>query len=330
MRALVSGGAGHVGSHLSAQLLDAGHDVICVDNLSTSLRSNLAALFPHREFSFWEKDVTEPFASNHKIDWIFHLASPASPPDYLTRPLETLSVNSVGTLNLLRLADSHGARFLYASTSEVYGDPEVHPQPETYWGHVNPNGARSCYDEGKRFGEALTFAFGRRNSLDTRIVRIFNTYGPNSRPDDGRMVPNFICQALRGEPLTIYGDGTQTRSLAYVTDTARGILAVMEADGIAGEAFNIGNPEERTVEQFAAEVARACGVDDRVEYRTLPADDPSRRCPDISKIRSKLGWEPLTSFDEGLERTVAWFRSTLTDIAVHGGASSPDPAFKML
>jgi nucleoside-diphosphate-sugar epimerase len=315
MRALVSGGAGHVGSHLSAQLLDAGHEVICVDNLSTSPRSNLSPLLSHEGFAFWEKDVTEPFASNHKIDWIFHLASPASPPDYLNRPLETLSVNSTGTLNLLRLADAHGARFLFASTSEVYGDPEVHPQPETYWGNVNPNGPRSCYDEGKRFGEAVTFAFARRNDLDTRIVRIFNTYGPNSRPSDGRMVPNFICQALRGEPLTVYGDGSQTRSLAYVTDTARGIMRVMEESGLEGEAFNVGNPEERTVAEVAAKIARVCGVDLEIEYETLPVDDPTRRCPDISKITGRLGWEPLTSLDEGLERTVSWFRSTLAHAA---------------
>lgn len=300
-----------MGTHLCQQLLERGHEVICVDNLSTAPRSNLASLLNVTGFVFWEKDVTESFASNRKLDWIFHLASPASPPDYLALPLETLSVNSVGTWSLLRLADAHGARFLYASTSEVYGDPEVHPQPETYWGNVNPNGIRSCYDEGKRFGEAATVAFARRNELDARIVRIFNTYGPNSRPDDGRMIPNFICQALRGDPLTIYGDGTQTRSLAYVTDTARGIISVMEAPGLGGEVFNIGNPEELSVAECAAEVARACGTGLCVEYRALPADDPTRRCPDISKIRSRLGWEPVVSLPDGLQRSVSWFRGTL-------------------
>jgi nucleoside-diphosphate-sugar epimerase len=289
-------------------LLERGHEVVCVDNLSTSERSNIASLLQLDGFAFWEQDVTEPFASNRKVDWIFHLASPASPPDYLSLPLETLSVNSSGTWNLLRLAEAHGSRFLYASTSEVYGDPEVHPQPETYWGNVNPNGVRSCYDEGKRFGEAVTFAFARRNQLDTRIVRIFNTYGPNSRADDGRMVPNFVCQALRGEPLTIYGTGEQTRSLAYVMDTAEAILAVMDPPGLSGEVFNVGNPEERTVNEVAAEIARICGSEFRTERRDLPTDDPTRRCPDISKLQNRLGWQPRTPLSAGLQKTADWFR----------------------
>jgi nucleoside-diphosphate-sugar epimerase len=311
MRALVSGGAGHIGSHLCALLLRDGHTVICVDNLSTGHRRNLTALLGSPRFVFVEHDVVLPFDPPAPVDAVFHLASPASPLDYLSHPLETLAVNSQGTWNLLRLAEQHGARFLFASTSEVYGDPHVHPQPECYWGHVNPNGVRSCYDESKRFGESLTLTYGRQGRVDVRIVRIFNTYGPHSRPDDGRLVPNLIAQALRGEPLTIYGDGRQTRSLCYVTDTAAGIAAAMIMPDTSGEVINLGNPDERSVLDFAQVIARVCEVPLRIVHEPLPIDDPVRRCPDITRARRLLGWEPRVSLEEGLVQTVAWFRSIL-------------------
>ncbi len=313
MKALVTGGAGHVGSHLCSALLDAGHEVICVDNFSSGKESNIAAAANRRGFSLLRADVTYPLDVTDDLDWIFHLASPASPPEYQRIPLETLAVNSKGTWNLLDLAQRRRARFLFASTSEVYGDPEVHPQVETYWGNVNPNGPRSCYDESKRFGEALTATFVREGLVDARIARIFNTYGPNSRPLDGRMVPNFIWQALRGLPMTIYGDGSQTRSLCFVHDTVRGLMLLMSTKETTGEVVNIGNPEEHTVKEFAQLIGMACGKEYRAQYLPLPQDDPSRRRPDIGKARQILGWEPEWSLKDGLNATVAWFRTRLDD-----------------
>jgi len=311
MRVLISGGAGQIGSFLCRSQIARGNEVICVDNLITGERDNVRDLLDSPGFTFLEHDVTIPLPTGLNVDAIYHMASPASPPEYVTIPLETLAVNSEGTWNLLRLAKTTSARFLFASTSEVYGDPDVHPQPEEYWGRVNPNGVRSCYDESKRFGEALTVAYVRAEGVDARIVRIFNTYGPNNRPNDGRMVPNFISQALRNEPLTVYGSGSQTRSLCYVSDTVAGIELTMNTDLTPGVVLNIGNPEEHTVDEFAREISLACGVSYRSVEREMPEDDPSRRCPDISRARRLIQWEPRVSLREGLTRTVAWFRERM-------------------
>jgi nucleoside-diphosphate-sugar epimerase len=309
--ALVSGGAGFIGSHLCAALLERGYAVTCLDNLVTGSAENIAAIRGHSRFTFLAHDVSSPLGDLAVTDWIFHLASPASVPDYLSRPLATLSVNSMGTWNLLERARRDEARFLFASTSEIYGDPQVHPQPESYWGNVNPNGPRSCYDESKRFGESLTMEYQRSHGADVRVVRIFNTYGPHSRPDDGRVAPNFITQALKREPMTVYGDGTQTRSFCYVDDMVEGILAAMETSGTAGEVFNLGNPDEYTVLRFAEAIAARLGSDAGVVFGPLPINDPSRRCPDIRKARSILGWEPRVDLATGIERTAAWFRDAL-------------------
>jgi dTDP-glucose 4,6-dehydratase len=305
---VISGGAGFVGSHLCERLLDQGYSVLCIDNLSTGSWENVERLEARSGFSFLLHDITQPVAVPPGTKHVFHLASPASVPDYLSRPLETLDVNSIGTRVMLDIARSSGATFLFASTSEIYGDPLEHPQRETHWGNVNPIGVRSCYDEGKRFGEALTMAYVRTHGVDARIVRIFNTYGPHSRVDDGRIVPNFIMQALRGEPLTIYGDGAQTRSFCYVSDLVAGIINAGTLPGLQGETFNLGNPHEQTVDEFARTVALVLGCDLIVEYRPLPQDDPTRRCPDIEKARSMLGWEPKVSLDEGIRMTAGWFR----------------------
>jgi nucleoside-diphosphate-sugar epimerase len=283
--------------------------VLCVDNFSTGTRRNIQSLLAHPHFQLVEHDVTEPL--DLPADAIFHLASPASVPDYLTRPFETLMVNSMGTGAMLDLARRTGARFLFTSTSEIYGDPLVHPQLETYWGNVNSLGPRACYDESKRFGEALTMEYWRSFKTDVRIVRIFNTYGPHSRPDDGRIVPNFITQALRDEPITIYGDGTQTRSFCYVSDLVAGILAAMWAPDTSGEVFNLGNPDEYTVTDFARVIARQVGSDAGVTHRSLPVDDPTRRCPDITKSRRVLGWEPQVDLATGIDNTVQWFKELL-------------------
>ena len=290
--------------------------MVCVDNLITGERDNIADLLRDTRFTFVEHDVTLPLPGALAVDAIYHLASPASPPEYVTIPLETLAVNSEGTWNLLRLAEGCQARFLFASTSEVYGDPDQHPQSEEYWGRVNPNGVRSCYDESKRFGEALCATYVRARGVDARIVRIFNTYGPNSRPHDGRMVPNFVSQALRNQPLTLYGDGSQTRSLCYVSDTVAGMELTLMSALSPGEVLNIGNPEEHTVLEFAREIADACGVPLKTEWLAMPEDDPTRRCPDISKAKRLIGWEPVVSLGEGLSRTVAWFRERLDIPAV--------------
>jgi nucleoside-diphosphate-sugar epimerase len=305
----VTGGAGFIGSHLCAALLGRGDRVLCVDNFLTGNRGNVEALLAHPRFELVQHDAVEPLA--RPGDLIFHLASPASVPDYLGHPFETLMVNSTGTVNMLELAYEHGARFLFASTSEVYGDPKIHPQPETYWGNVNSVGPRACYDESKRFGEAMTMEYWRSRQVDVRIVRIFNTYGPHSRPDDGRVVPNFITQALRGEPITIYGDGTQTRSFCYVSDLVEGILASMFSPNTAGEVFNLGNPDEYTVNDFARVIAEQVGSDAGFTYRPLPPDDPTRRCPDIAKARAVLGWQPQVQLHPGIEQTIEWFREVL-------------------
>ena len=309
--ALVAGGAGFIGSHLCGTLLDRGWRVTCLDNLSTGTAANIRSLVAHAGFRFLEHDVVLPLPEVDRADVVFHLASPASVPDYLARPLETLAVNSTGTGNLLERVRRDGARFLFTSTSEISGDPLVHPQPEHYWGNVSSVGPRACYDEGKRFGEALVMAYFRMHGLDARIARIFNTYGPNSRLDDGRIVPNFITQALRGEPLTVYGDGTQTRSLCYVSDLVDGIIAAATFPDIAGEVFNLGNPEEHTILEFARTIAAHIAADAAIDFRPLPVDDPTRRCPDISRARKLLGWEPHVSLDDGLDRTIGWFRAAL-------------------
>jgi nucleoside-diphosphate-sugar epimerase len=316
--ALVSGGAGFIGSHLCAALLERGLAVSCLDNLSTGNLDNVADLMTHPAFSLHRVDVAEADVAALLAEsaaeapaYIFHLASPASVVDYLRMPLETLRVNSEGTRRLLELARMSNSRFLLASTSEIYGDPLVHPQPESYWGNVSPNGPRSCYDESKRFAEALTAQYHRTYDIDVRTVRIFNTYGPHSRLDDGRVVPNFAGQALRGEPITIYGDGSQTRSFCYVSDLVAGIEAVMFTPGQGGEVFNLGNPEEHTIREFAEIVARLCGSSGGITWRSLPVDDPTRRQPDISKARRVLRWEPRVDLESGLRRTLDWFRRRL-------------------
>jgi dTDP-glucose 4,6-dehydratase len=306
--AVVTGGSGFLGSHLCEALVDADWSVVAVDNLLTGVRTNLAELeATHADrFRFVECDVSTGLPELGPVDAVLHLASPASPPEYLAHPVATLDVGSAGTRNALELARAHSARFLLASTSEVYGDPAVHPQVESYWGNVNPVGPRSVYDEAKRFAEALTMAYHRAYGLDTRIVRIFNTYGPRLRLSDGRVVSNFLDQAMRGAPLTIYGDGSQTRSFCYVDDLVRGLLALLDAD--YSTPVNIGNPGEFTVLELAELVLELTGSDSVVVHEPLPLDDPVRRRPDISLARELLGWEPTVPLREGVERTWEWYR----------------------
>ncbi len=310
LHAIVTGGAGFIGSHLCAALLGRGYVVTCVDNLVSGSPRNIRHLLPHPSFTFREHDVTEPLRLDG-VDQIYHLASPASVVDYLNHPIETLRTNSIGTLAMLDLARQTGARLLFTSTSEAYGDPHVHPQIETYWGNVNPVGIRACYDESKRFGEAATVQYWRSYGLDARVVRIFNTYGSHSRIDDGRIVPNFIAQALSGEPITIYGNGSQTRSFCYVSDMVRGLMAAMDCPAAAGEVINLGNPEEHTILEFAEIIAARVGSEAGIVYRPLPIDDPSRRQPDIGKAMALLGWEPAVDLSDGLARTIDWFRGIL-------------------
>ncbi|MDF1503003.1 UDP-glucuronic acid decarboxylase family protein [Roseisolibacter sp. H3M3-2] len=309
MRVLVTGAAGFLGSHLTDRFLADGHAVVGMDNFITGRPENLAHLARHEGFSFVRHDVSTPFAVDGPLDGVLHLASPASPVDYLEHPIETLRVGAHGTDHALALALAKGARFFIASTSEVYGDPQVHPQPESYWGHVNPVGPRSCYDEAKRFAEALTMAYHRAHGVDTRIVRIFNTYGPRMRPDDGRVVSNFVVQALRGEPITIYGDGSQTRSFCYVDDEVEGLYRLFLHG--TPEPTNVGNPAEYTVRQLAERVAALTGTRSEVVYRDLPVDDPRVRRPDITRARETLGWEPRVPLDEGLRRTIDYFAARL-------------------
>ena len=303
-RVVVLGGSGFLGSHLCDQLLARGDEVVCVDDLSTGRRANVAHLEGRADFTFVEADISTGIPVDGPVTAVCNLASPASPPDYLALPLATLAVGSEGTRYGLELAGRHGARFLLASTSEVYGDPEVHPQAESYWGRVNPVGPRSVYDEAKRFAEALTMAHHRTLGTDVAIVRIFNTYGPRLRPDDGRVVSNFLLQAMRGEPLTVYGDGSQTRSLCYVEDEVRGLLALLDS-ALTGP-VNIGNPDEYTVLELAEAVIAQLGSSSTIEHRPLPTDDPTRRRPDITVARTELGWEPTTSLADGLARTAAY------------------------
>jgi dTDP-glucose 4,6-dehydratase len=307
-RAVVTGGAGFLGSHVCEALVASGHDVVCVDNGVTGSPANVDHLVGAEGFELHELDVSEGLDVPGRVDLVLHLASPASPPDYLRLPVETLLVGSEGTRHALELARLHGARFLLASTSEVYGDPLVHPQPETYWGNVNPIGPRGVYDEAKRFAEALTTAYRTAHGVDTAIVRIFNTYGTRMRVDDGRVIPTFISQALAGEPLTVYGDGSQTRSLCHVDDTVRGLLA-LASSGHPGP-VNIGNPHELTVLEIARTIVEATGSSSSVVHADLPVDDPKVRCPDIGRARAVLGWEPQVPLAEGLASTIEWFAAT--------------------
>lgn len=311
MRVLITGGAGFIGSHLCERLLADGHNVLAMDNLSTGASDNIAHLLGNDRFQFVKHNVTNYMYVAGPLDAVLHFASPASPIDYLELPIQTLKVGSLGTHNALGLAKEKGARFLLASTSEVYGDPLVHPQPETYWGNVNPVGPRGVYDEAKRFAEAITMAYHRVHGLPTRIVRIFNTYGPRMRLADGRVVPNFIQQALRHEPLTVYGDGQQTRSFQYVDDLVNGLVWLLMGDEV--EPVNIGNPREFTIREFAELVnritANPAGIVVKPDLRI--ADDPQTRKPDITKARTLLGWEPQVSLEQGIERTVPYFRQQL-------------------
>ncbi len=309
MRMVVTGAAGFLGSHLCDRLVAQGHTVVGIDNIITGNRANLAGLERQPAFSLIEHDVSRFIGVEGPVDAVWHFASPASPVDYLKLPIQTLKVGSLGTHNALGLAKAKGARFILASTSEVYGDPQVHPQPESYWGHVNPIGPRGVYDEAKRFAEAMTMAYHRSHGLDTRIVRIFNTYGPRMRPHDGRVISNFVVQALKGEPLTVYGDGSQTRSFCYVDDLIEGILLWFERGD--AEPVNLGNPSEFTVRELADIVRRLTGSPSLVVYRPLPTDDPRQRRPDITRARELLGWEPKVALEEGLRRTIGYFRQVI-------------------
>jgi UDP-glucuronate decarboxylase len=308
VRILVAGGAGFIGSHLCKAFLDSGHQVTCLDNFVTGRQSNVASLITHDNFALIEQNIIDPWDTGEAFDEIYHLASPASPVGYMMNPIDTHLVNSVGTLNLLRLAQRMDARFLFASTSEAYGDPLVHPQSEDYFGNVNPIGPRSCYDESKRFGESITMEFVRSQGTDARIIRIFNTYGPHSDPDDGRIIPAFITHALRDTPLTIFGDGQQTRSLCYVDDLVRGIISAIRAPETTGHVINLGNPYEQTVNEIAEVILRLCGSSSPINYEPARPDDPYRRCPDITKARSLLDWEPKVGIEDGLPRTIEYLR----------------------
>lgn len=305
---LVTGGAGFIGSHLCDALLNLGHKVFCLDNLLTGVEDNLKQSKQNPQFTFIRFDVMGQPPLLGKIDYIFHLASSASVPDYQKYPEETALVNSVGTRNLLKLAKTYQSRFLFASTSEVYGDPKEHPQKETYWGNVNPHGVRACYDESKRFGEMMTMLYRRKYGVDARIARIFNTYGPRMRKNDGRVISNFINQALENQPLTVYGNGNQTRSFCFVSDLVGGIIKMMLSDKTEGEVVNLGNPEEYQVNDLAVKIIALAGSKSQIVYRTLPEDDPQRRRPDISKARKLLRWQPKVSINEGLKMTIKYYR----------------------
>jgi dTDP-glucose 4,6-dehydratase len=303
----VTGGAGFLGSYLSERLVADGWQVLCVDNLLTGTAANLAHLEGNPAFRFLRHDVSQPLHLEDPVDAVLHFASSASPADYARHPIATLKVGTLGTHNLLGLARAKQALFLLASTSEVYGDPLVNPQPETYWGNVNPIGPRGVYDEAKRAAEAFTMAYHRTHGLPTRIARIFNTYGPRMRANDGRAVPAFITQALRGEPITVYGDGRQIRSLCYVDDLIEALVRLLQSDG--SDPVNLGNPEEITMLELAKRIRDLCGSKSPIEHRPLPEDDPRTRRPDIRRAQEKLGWKPTVALDEGLRRTIAWFRA---------------------
>ena len=309
MRLLITGGAGFIGSHLCERFLSEGHAVLCVDNFITGTESNVAGLRSAPTFVLIRHDITKPLEVEGSLDFVLHFASPASPIDYLKYPIQTLKVGSLGTLNALGIAKTKNAKFLLASTSEVYGDPQVHPQPESYWGHVNPVGPRGVYDEAKRFAEALTMAYHHEHGLNTRIARIFNSYGPRMRLDDGRAIPTFIGQALRGEPLTVFGDGTQTRSFCYIDDLVDGLQRLMGVD--VHEPVNLGNPDERPILDIASAVlARFNVTTSRIEFRPLPQDDPKQRRPDLTRAKTRLAWQPSVSLEEGLPKTIAWYITT--------------------
>jgi dTDP-glucose 4,6-dehydratase len=308
-RAVVSGGAGFIGSHLCEALLERGMRVLALDNFITGSRENLRTFEGNPDFEFRQADVNQGIFLGGDVRCVLHFASPASPPQYDANPIHTLKVGTLGTMNMLGLARAKGAMFLLASTSEIYGDPLVHPQPESYWGNVNTIGPRGCYDEAKRCAEAFAMAYHRAHELDTKIIRIFNTHGPRMQVSDGRAVPNFMAQAIRGEPLTVYGDGTQTRSLCYVSDLVRGVLAVLER----GDEMpvNLGNPHEVTVLELAQTIVRLAHSKSKIVHRELPVDDPKQRRPDITRARTLLGWEPEVSLEDGLSRTLEYFRSVV-------------------
>jgi dTDP-glucose 4,6-dehydratase len=321
VRTVITGGAGFIGSHLCERFLERGHEVVCVDNLITGNLANIAHLRANERFSYVRHDISHPLEIDGAVDNILHFASPASPVDYLRHPIPTLKVGSLGTHNTLGLTKLHKARYLLASTSEVYGDPEQHPQREEYWGHVNPIGVRGVYDEAKRFAEAMVMAYHRFHSINTHIVRIFNTFGPRMRLDDGRVVPNFIGQALRGEPLTVYGDGSQTRSFCFVTDLVDGIERLLFTD--FHEPVNLGNPDEVTILQFAQEILALSGSTSTIVHKPLPQDDPKLRRPDITRARQLLGWEPRVARRDGLARTLEYFQGRLQADSAGGRKETP-------
>ena len=309
-RAVVSGGAGFIGSHLCEALLARGYRVLALDNFITGSADNVRSMRDNPDFEFRQMDVNHGIFIGGDVRYVLHFASPASPPQYDSNPIHTLKVGTVGTMNMLGLARAKEATFLLASTSEVYGDPLVHPQPESYWGNVNPIGPRGCYDEAKRCAEAFAMAYQRTHHVDTRIIRIFNTHGPRMQVSDGRAVPNFMAQAIRGEPLTVYGDGSQTRSLCYVADLVRGVLATLERGNELP--VNLGNPQEVTVRELAEMIIKLAGSKSRIEHRELPVDDPKQRRPDISHAKELLGWQPEVGLEDGLARTLEYFRSVVT------------------
>jgi dTDP-glucose 4,6-dehydratase len=313
LRAVITGGAGFLGSHLCDRLIAEGWEVLCLDSLITGTEANIAHLAGHARFRAARQDVTRYIDVPGPVDYVLHFASPASPVDYMKLPIQTLKVGALGTHNSLGLALAKKARYLLASTSEAYGDPQVSPQPESYWGHVNPIGPRGVYDEAKRFAEAMTMAYFRTHGVETHIVRIFNTYGPRMRLNDGRALPNFVHQALAGQPITVYGDGRQTRSFCFVSDLMEGIWRLMQSD--EREPVNIGNPEEITILEFAERVRAAVGTDVPIIHKPLPVDDPKQRCPDITKARKLLGWEPKVRLSDGLRITIEHFRQQYTQAA---------------
>ena len=311
MQVLITGAAGFLGSYLCEYYLEKGFEVVGVDNFITGSPENISPYTGRDDFSFIQHDVVDPLVPDEDFDLILHFACPASPVDYLQHPISTLKVDSIGTLNMLEIARKSDANFVFASTSEVYGDPAVHPQTENYWGNVNPNGPRSVYDEAKRFSEALTMAYHREYGLDVRIPRIFNTYGPRMQLDDGRVVPNFISQALKGQDLTVYGDGLQTRSFCYVDDLVKGIFNFSTHENLSGEILNMGNPDEYKIIDFARIVVKKTGSNSKIINLPLPEDDPKQRCPDITRAQELLDWQPQTPLDNGLEKTLEYFKSKI-------------------